>query len=42
MAQATYDQLEERADVVVRFADQNPGHARRIAVPRRDCETGMV
>jgi hypothetical protein len=37
-----HDQLEQRADVVVGLADENPGHAQTIAAGRRDFALRMV
>jgi len=42
MAKAAHDELQQSADVVVRFADEYPCHRPRIGDHRRDWASGMV
>jgi hypothetical protein len=40
--EAAHDQLEEGADIGVRFADEYPGHTCRIDDRRRESTSRMV
>ncbi|MDX6566508.1 MAG: hypothetical protein QOE10_2170, partial [Gaiellales bacterium] len=42
VAEATDDELQQSADVVVRFTDKDAGHRHRIDNCRRDWACGMV
>jgi hypothetical protein len=42
MAEPAHDELQQSADVVVRFADEDARHTARIGERRRDSASGMV